>query len=68
MDVKIYFMHGDLQEEIYMEQPLGFVQDSSLVYRRNLHGIASWFYARFFSCLQYSTFTIWSQTNSWSLV
>lgn len=33
MDVKSAFLHGDLQEEIYMEQPTGFVQDSSLVCR-----------------------------------
>jgi hypothetical protein len=33
MDVKSVFLHGDLHEEIYMEQPPGFVQDSSLVCR-----------------------------------
>jgi hypothetical protein len=33
MDVKSTFLHGDLDEEIYMEQPHGFVQDSSLVCR-----------------------------------
>jgi len=33
MDVKSAFLHKDLQEEIYMEQPPGFVQDSSLVCR-----------------------------------
>eukprot|EP00253_Pinus_taeda_P017575 PITA_17575 len=34
MDVKSAFLHGDLHEEIYMEQPIGFIQtDSSLVCR-----------------------------------
>eukprot|EP00253_Pinus_taeda_P015569 PITA_15569 len=32
MDVKSAFLHGDAHEEIYMEQPIGFIQtDSSLV-------------------------------------
>jgi hypothetical protein len=41
MDVKNEFIHGDLSEEIYMEQPEGFMQDSSLVCRLNksLYGI-----------------------------
>ena len=26
LDVKIDFLHGDLDEDIYMEQPEGFVQ------------------------------------------
>jgi hypothetical protein len=33
MDVKSTFLHGDLDEEIYMEKPPGFVRDSSLVCR-----------------------------------
>jgi hypothetical protein len=42
MDVKSAFLHGDLQEEIYMEQPPGYVQnDSSLVCRlkKSLYGL-----------------------------
>ena len=33
MDVKNAFLHSDLYDEIYMEQPQGFIQDSSLVCR-----------------------------------
>jgi hypothetical protein len=42
MDVKYAFLHGDLQEKIYMEQVVGYVQnDSSLVCLLNisLHGL-----------------------------
>ena len=31
MDVKSSFLHGDLKEEIYMKQPKGYIEDSSLV-------------------------------------
>ena len=41
MDVKNTFLYGDLSEEIYMEQPQGFMQDSSLVCRlkKSLYGL-----------------------------
>jgi hypothetical protein len=42
MDVKSAFLHGDLKEEIYMEQPPGYVQnDSSLVFhlKKSLYGL-----------------------------
>jgi hypothetical protein len=42
MDVKSTFFHGYFQEEIYMEQSPGYVQnDSSLVFRlkKYLYGI-----------------------------
>ena len=33
MDVKSAFLHGDLSEDIYMEQPPSFVTNSTLVYQ-----------------------------------
>jgi hypothetical protein len=42
MDVKSAFLHGDLQEEIYIEQPPGYVlNDSSIVccLRKYLYGL-----------------------------
>eukprot|EP00253_Pinus_taeda_P004414 PITA_04414 len=42
MDVKCAFLHGDLHEEIYMEQPIRFIRtDSSLVCRlkNSLYGL-----------------------------
>eukprot|EP00253_Pinus_taeda_P023912 PITA_23912 len=42
MDVKSAFLHGELHEEIYMEQPIGFIQtDSSLVccLKKSLYGL-----------------------------
>eukprot|EP00253_Pinus_taeda_P016442 PITA_16442 len=42
MDVKSAFLHGELHEEIYMEQPIRFIQtDSSLVCRlkKSLYGL-----------------------------
>eukprot|EP00253_Pinus_taeda_P018494 PITA_18494 len=63
MDVKYAFLHGDLHEEIYMEQPIGFIQiDSSLVCRlkKSLYGLKqaprSW-YAKMDSFLLESGFS-----------
>jgi hypothetical protein len=41
MDGKSIFFHGDLYKEIYMEHALGFVIDSTLVYRlqKSLYGL-----------------------------
>jgi hypothetical protein len=41
MDMKNAFLHGDLSEEIYIDQPQGFMQDSSLVCRlkKYLYGL-----------------------------
>ena len=41
MDVKISFLHGDLEEEIYMKQPEGFIDDPFLVcrLRKSLYGL-----------------------------
>jgi hypothetical protein len=41
MDVKNAFLHDDLSKEIYMEQPQGFMQDSSLVcqLKNSLYGL-----------------------------
>eukprot|EP00253_Pinus_taeda_P025544 PITA_25544 len=43
MDVKNAFLRGDLSEEIYMEKPHGFIQDSSLAYilKKSLYDLTS---------------------------
>ena len=35
MNVKSSFLHGDIKEEIYMEQPKGYIHNSSLICRLN---------------------------------
>ena len=41
MDVKSDFLHGELQEEIYMQHPKGFQEGPSLVCRlkKSLYGL-----------------------------
>eukprot|EP00253_Pinus_taeda_P035423 PITA_35423 len=42
MDVKSAFLHGDLHEEIYMEQPTGFIQTNSILVcrvKKSLYGL-----------------------------
>ena len=41
MDVKISFLHDDLEVDIYMKQPEGFIDDPSLVcrLRKSLYGL-----------------------------
>ena len=42
MDIKYSFLHGDLQEEIYMKKTLGFIQnDAKLVchLKKSLYGL-----------------------------
>lgn len=41
MDVKSFFLHGDLTEEIYMEKPLCFTKYSNLVceLKKSLYGL-----------------------------
>eukprot|EP00253_Pinus_taeda_P033006 PITA_33006 len=81
MDVKSAFLHGDLHEEIYMEQPIGFIQtDSSLVCRlkKSLYGLKqaprAW-YAKMDSFLLESGFsrchsdnTVYTKTVGKSLI
>ena len=40
MDVKIAFLNGNLYEDIYMEQPLGFIVDENKVCKleRSIYG------------------------------
>ncbi len=61
MNVKTVFLHGQLEEEVYAEQPTGYVQGSGLVCRLNkaLYGLKqsprAWYktLASFFTALNY---------------
>ena len=43
LDIRNVFLHGDLQEEVYMEQPLGFVAQGEIGkvcrFRKSLYGL-----------------------------
>ena len=43
LDIKNVFLHGDLQDEVYMEQPLGFVAQGEIGkvcrLRKSLYGL-----------------------------
>ena len=43
LDIKNVFLHGDLQEEVYMEQPSGFVAQGEIGkvcrHRKSLYGL-----------------------------
>ena len=63
MDVKSTFLHGDLQKEIYMEQPPGYVQHNSSIVcllKKSLYGLKqalrSW-YAKMDSFLLDTSFS-----------
>jgi hypothetical protein len=73
MDVKNAFLHGDLFEEIYMEQPQGFMQDSSLVCRlkKSLYGLKqalrAWYAKMDFYLLSQNSVHCKSYTNVYML-
>jgi hypothetical protein len=64
MDVKNAFLHCDISEEVYMDQPQGFMHDSYLVFRLNksLYGLKqaprAWSYAKMDSYLLSQNFAL----------
>ena len=68
MDVKCYFLNGDMNEEIYMQQPNFFVSNPYLVckLKKSLYGLKqaprAW-YAKidgFFAITEFCSMQVWS--------
>jgi hypothetical protein len=67
MDVKSALLHGDLQEEIYMEQPPSYVQnDSNLVchIKKSLYGLKQAHYTWYAKMVSFLLDTSFSRCHS----
>ena len=69
MDVKYTFLHGDLHEKIYMEQPPGFIQDdSSLVWwlKKYIYGLKQAPHAWYSKMDSFLLATVFSRCHSYN--